>query len=57
MVGGSSGYINLRAYRVNASNGAVLYDVNQNVTYGCTASAFQSALNSFDAFSGYQISV
>jgi len=57
MVGGSSGYINVHMYRVNASNGQVLYDVNQNVSYGCTASVFQSALNSFDSFSSYQISV
>lgn len=29
----------------------------QNVTYGCSASAFQSALNQFDGFGSFAISV
>lgn len=57
MVGGSSGYINLHMYRVDSSSGQVTYNVNQKVNYGCSASDFQSALNYFDSFSSYGISV
>ena len=35
----------------------VKYDVKINVTYGCSAADFQSALNNFDGFRPFQISV
>lgn len=55
MVGGSTGLINLKIVRT--SGGIITYNATTNVTYGCTASDFQSALNNFDSFSNYQISV
>lgn len=55
MLGGSTGTINLKIVRT--SGGKVSYNVNTTINYGCTAEDFQSALNRFDSFSKYQISV
>ena len=46
----TSGLIELNIYRVN-NDLEVTYNKKVNVTYGCSASAFSSALNQFD---GYQ---
>jgi len=55
MTGGSSGTIQLGLTRY--SGYTVIYGVSVNITYGCTASTFQSALNQFDIYSAYAISV
>jgi hypothetical protein len=56
MTSGSSGTFNIRIYRP-ALGTTEAYDVNADVIYGCTASDFASALNKFDIFSPYAISV
>ena len=38
-------------------SGAVTYNVNKTVDYGCSETAFQNALNGFNSFSSYYISV
>lgn len=57
MVGGNAGKINMRLVRTDPGTGATTYNVNKTVDYGCTDADFQGALNSFDSFSSYQISV
>lgn len=57
MNGGTNGTFTLQVFRKDASTGKTTYDVSVNVTYGCSASTFASALNSFDLFSSYAISV
>jgi hypothetical protein len=57
MLGGSTGYINLRLVRTDPSSGSITYNVNTTVAYACSAATFQNALNNFDSFSPYQISV
>lgn len=54
--GGSTGSINLKVVRMDSS-GKTTYNVNRTISYGCSAADFQSALNAFDAFSSYRISV
>ena len=56
MQGGNSGSFNIRIYRPPTST-AAQYDVNADVAYGCTASEFADALNKFDIFGPYSISV
>ena len=51
-----SGTIQLRVFRQN-SQLEVTYDKKVNITYGCSSSAFASALNQFDGFKNYQITV
>ena len=51
-----SGTIQLRVFRQN-NKLEVTYDKKVNITYGCSSSAFASALNQFDGFKNYQISV
>ena len=53
--GGNSGTVNLKIVR--SSGGKITYNVNTTVSYGCTASAFQDALNKFDSFNKYQTTV
>ncbi len=52
--GGSSGSIDLRLVRTVANK---LVSTNTTIAYGCSASAFQDALNLFDSFSKYQTTV
>jgi hypothetical protein len=56
MSGATSGTFNLRIYRPPVGTTAA-YDVNVDVTYGCTADEFKAALNNFDYFEPYAISV
>lgn len=56
ITGGSTGSINLKVARTD-SNGKIVYNVNRTILYGCSAEDFQSALNAFDSFSSYRISV
>ena len=46
----------MQIYRA-ATKTTVAYDKKVNVTYGCDAATFASALNNFDSFSPYKISV
>ena len=46
----------MQIYRA-ATKTTVAYDKKVNVTYGCDAATFASALNNFDSFSPYGISV
>lgn len=55
MPGGSTGKINLKIVRTTGTK--ITYNVNTTVDYGCTAEEFEYALNQFDSFSKYQISV
>jgi hypothetical protein len=57
MVGGSSGLIQLSITQINPTTHAVTYSQAANVSYGCSAGTFQNALNQFNTFSSYQISV
>jgi hypothetical protein len=57
MVGGSSGLIQLSITQVDPSTLKVTYSQAVNVTYGCSATTFQNALNQFNTFNSYQISV
>lgn len=58
MVGGNSaGSMLLKIVRTNPTTGAITYNVNATVAYGCLASAFLTALNTFNSFSPYQTSV
>jgi hypothetical protein len=57
VVGGSTGTIELGVYRQDSTTFAVTYNKKVNVTYGCTASTFLAALNQFDGYSSYQVSV
>lgn len=57
MSGATNGTFNLRVYRTDTSTGAVTYDANADVTYGCSDVDFAKALNTFDIFSPYSISV
>ncbi len=57
MVGGSSGTMNLKIVRTNPTTGAITYNANATVAYGCTAATFLAALNLFNSFSTYQTSV
>lgn len=57
MNGGTSGSFTLRVYRTDPSTGLATYDVSVNVSYGCSASTFAAALNNFDLYSPYAISV
>lgn len=56
LTGGNTGSINLKLVRVSSA-GKITYNVNKTISYGCTAADFQSALNAFDSFSNYRISV
>lgn len=56
MSGATSGTFNIRIYRPPVGT-TLAYDVNVDVTYGCTADDFKAALNNFDYFSSYAISV
>jgi hypothetical protein len=56
MTGAISGSINLKLVRKDKT-GATIYNVNKTVTYGCSASNFQNALNDFNSFSSFFISV
>ena len=51
-----TGTIQLRVFRQN-SNLDVTYDQSVNITYGCSEATFKSALENFDGFKNYQISV
>jgi hypothetical protein len=53
MSGATNGTFNLRIYRPTANP---VYDVNVDITYGCSASTFTNALNKFDIFSPYSTS-
>ena len=55
LTGGSTGQINLKIVRTSGTK--ITYNANTTINYGCTAADFQSALNSFDSFSSYHISV
>lgn len=55
MIGATQGTIQLDITRVNADFSRDIQ--KQNVTYGCSASDFQWALNRFDGFSSFVISV
>ena len=57
MNGGTNGTFNLRVFRKDPNTGSTTYDVSVNVTYGCSASTFANALNSFDLYRSYAISV
>lgn len=56
LTGGSSGSINLKLARVNAA-GKITYNVNKTILYGCSDTDFKNALNGFDTFSSFSISV
>jgi hypothetical protein len=56
MINGSTGTFNLRLYRTDSSN-IPSYDKNVDVAYGCSADTFTQALNTFDLYSPYAISV
>lgn len=56
LTGGSTGSINLKIVRVG-STGKVTYNVNKTIVYGCSDTDFKNALNSFDSFSSFRISV
>ena len=56
LTGGSTGTINLKLVRVG-KDGKISYNVNKTINYGCSAADFQSALNAFDSFSSFSISV
>ena len=51
-----SGTIELSVVRINGKL-QVTYNKKVNVTYGCSAGTFQNALNQFDGFKNYRISV
>ena len=53
MEGGNGGAINLKIVRLD-SKGRVTYKSERNVSYGCSASSFNSALAYFNSFSSYQ---
>ncbi len=53
---GNPGNINMRLVRTD-SKGSISYNVNTTVAYGCTASQFANALNQFNSFSPFRISV
>lgn len=53
---GLSGIIRLRQYEVDSSF-RVIVDQKVNVTYGCTAADFQTALNNFNIWKDYAITV
>lgn len=51
MVGGTSGTIQLEIYRKDPEDiSKVLFEKRVNVSYACTASTFQNALNQFDGY-------
>jgi hypothetical protein len=56
MSGGTNGTFNIRIYRPQVGKTAA-YDVNVDVVYNCSATAFKDALNMFDYFSPYSIFV
>ena len=56
LTGGSTGSINLKIARVNTA-GKITYNVNKTIAYGCSDTDFKNALNSFDTFSSFRISV
>jgi hypothetical protein len=53
---GLSGQVELSIVRID-SNLDVTYSKQVNITYGCSASAFKSALQNFDGYGPYTISV
>lgn len=55
-VQGTIGQFNLKIVRLN-SNGAISYNVNRTIDYGCTDAVFADALNAFDIYSPYKITV
>jgi hypothetical protein len=57
MLGGAGGLINLKIIRTSPSTGAVTYNANVTVAYGCSSANFQTALNNFNSFNGYQVAV
>jgi len=52
----ASSKLELSITRIN-NNLEVTYDKKVNITYGCSASVFESALNNFDNFNPYQTTV
>lgn len=57
MIGGSKGLITLSIKRVDSKTGSVTYTASQTISYGCSAETFRGALNYFDGFYPYRISV
>lgn len=57
MNGGSNGSFTLQIFRKDQDTGKTTYDVSVDIAYGCSASTFANALNKFDIFSPYAISV
>mgnify|MGYP003534498261 CR=1 FL=1 len=53
---GASGAFNIKIVRLNP-DGSINYNVNKTINYGCTADEFKAALNSFNSFSPYKITV
>lgn len=56
MTGATSGSINMKLVRKDKT-GAITYNVNKTVDYGCSETAFQNALNGFNSFSTFYITV
>jgi hypothetical protein len=56
MTAGTPGTINLKLVRTDKS-GTITYNVNTTIAYGCTDAVFQSALNNFNSFNGYEFTV
>lgn len=55
-VQGTIAQFNLKLVRQN-SNGAISYNVNRTIDYGCLDYVFADALNGFDIYYPYQITV
>jgi HJR/Mrr/RecB family endonuclease len=55
MTGATFGKINLKLVR--RDKGEITYNVNKTVNYGCSDADFESALNSFNSFKPFVISV
>lgn len=53
MAGGTGGLIDLKIVRSN-TDGKIVYNVNRTVSYGCSASEFNSALSYFNSFYPYK---
>lgn len=56
MTGATFGKINLKLVRRDKT-GEITYNVNKTVNYGCSDADFESALNSFNSFKPFVISV
>ena len=56
MTGATTGSINLKLIRKDKT-GAIKYNVNKTVAYGCSETTFKNALNNFDSFCSYFITV